>query len=53
MQTVYSRYKELKKLIRDQAGTDIQRAVRGYIARRNLHRLRADNRADQRQEVID
>ena len=33
MQGTYGRYKELKRRIRDQASADIQRVVRGYLAR--------------------
>jgi hypothetical protein len=33
MQSTYSRYKELKRLIRDNAAIDIQRVYRGYQIR--------------------
>jgi hypothetical protein len=38
MQTVYSKYRDLKREIRDCAATDIQRAIRGYLARSALIR---------------
>jgi hypothetical protein len=36
MQTVYSKYRDLKREIRDSAATDIQRVIRGYAARNKL-----------------
>ena len=44
MQAAYSRYKDLKRLIRDQAGTDIQRLVRGFLCRRSGGPVRGDVR---------
>ena len=37
MQEVLSRYKELKRNIRDNAATDIQRIMRGALIRKRLH----------------
>eukprot|EP00602_Paraphysomonas_sp_CaronLab_P005252 CAMPEP_0185037660 /NCGR_PEP_ID=MMETSP1103-20130426/32388_1 /TAXON_ID=36769 /ORGANISM="Paraphysomonas bandaiensis, Strain Caron Lab Isolate" /LENGTH=723 /DNA_ID=CAMNT_0027575741 /DNA_START=151 /DNA_END=2322 /DNA_ORIENTATION=- len=39
MHGTYSRYKELKRLIRDQAGKDIQRVFRGFRARERCKKL--------------
>lgn len=33
MQTVYTKYRDIKKAIRDHAATDIQRYIRGYLCR--------------------
>lgn len=38
MQTVYTRYKELKKEIRDYAATDVQRVGRGFLLRKRVPR---------------
>lgn len=39
MEGVYTRYRKLKKEIRDLSATDLQRTVRGYIARRRHGRI--------------
>lgn len=36
MQAVYIKYRDLKREIRDNAATDVQRVVRGYLARKAL-----------------
>jgi hypothetical protein len=36
MQATYVKYRELKKEIRDSAATDLQRVMRGYLARKTL-----------------
>lgn len=41
LQTVYSKYRDLKREIRDGAATDIQRVIRGYNDRK---KLRSENR---------
>jgi len=44
MQAVYTKYREIKKAIRDHAATDIQRYIRGHIAR--LRRKRDINQKE-------
>lgn len=39
METVYTRYRKLKKEIRDQSATDLQRAMRGYLSRKRHGRI--------------
>lgn len=39
METVYTRYRKLKKEIRDLSATDVQRAMRGYLARKRHGRV--------------
>lgn len=39
MQGTYGRYKELKRRIRDQAASDIQRVLRGCLARARVRTL--------------
>ena len=45
MEGVYTRYRKLKKEIRDLSATDLQRTVRGYIARRRYGRIGALRRS--------
>jgi hypothetical protein len=39
METVYTRYRKLKKEIREQSATDLQRALRGYLSRKQHGRV--------------
>lgn len=39
METVYTRYRKLKKEIRDLSATDLQRAMRGYLSRKRHGRV--------------
>jgi hypothetical protein len=39
MESVYTRYRKLKKEIRDLSATDLQRAIRGYLARKHHGRV--------------
>jgi hypothetical protein len=39
METVYTRYRKLKKEIRDLSATDLQRAMRGYLSRKHHGRV--------------
>ena len=43
MQSTYLRYKELKRIIRDRASTDIQRVYRGYEVRKRSDVLKFRN----------
>ena len=39
MESVYTRYRKLKKEIRDISATDLQRALRGYMSRKRYGRI--------------
>ena len=39
MQQFYTRYKEMKRVIRDDAAVDIQRCVRGFVVRSRISRF--------------
>lgn len=39
MESVYTRYRKLKKEIRDLSATDLQRAIRGYLSRKHHGRV--------------
>lgn len=39
MESVYTRYRKLKKEIRDLSATDLQRAIRGYLSRKRYGRV--------------
>lgn len=44
MQAVYTKYREIKKAIRDHAATDIQRYIRSYLSRLKTKRKQFNNR---------
>jgi hypothetical protein len=39
MQVFYTRYKEMKRVIRDDAAVDIQRCARGFVVRSRISRF--------------
>ena len=43
MQAIYTKYREIKKAIRDHAATDIQRYIRGYLTRLTKKRNRKES----------
>ena len=52
MQQSYSRYKEIKKAIRDDAAIDIQRIIRGHFRRQDRSSIAVPMEMDQQQEYI-
>lgn len=52
MQATYARYKDLKRIIRDEASIDIQRYYRGFRTRSRNEVLKFRSQRSSRQKVI-